>query len=460
MLISFNLNSNIYDTLKEKILQSEECSQIIYSFVPIIYRNNNYILTIYHNLEGLFLDNKQINISIYNNKSWVEHIIMNPISVHDNNFDIEQDYDCFYDDHTNLLLIKYSDILLTYFKIDSKYDINFININNNKTIKISYLTEEYSKLDLLYKLTNVQYHWDDRFLLLPPRPFIIIKNDGEKDPITGSLVTLKNKLFGIVSYIDNNIKIIPLITIIRCLKYLDNYKLLSLLIDVKSQIININGQSINCVSIQNNFYNRIIYKNNIMIKKLNKSEIKSDNLIKIRNLESYNNNYKILIKNSVICEIDDYKFDNNENLIIGDNKIPFTSYIWLFKDLFHNESLSLKMIIKKKIITNIFQLENLQNNFSINISNFKYLKLENFLIFELNEVFLNIFRQLFINNFNLCDHIDKYKYSFNSKIVLCFNTSDSEIYTVQLLDNFNDIELFKKHKVKNLKKVKCSMLTL
>ena len=428
MLISFELKSNIYDELKNKVYNAP-IHNITYQSIPIIYNDVKYLLTCYQNLEGLFVNNKNITILVFNNNKCIKHEINNPICVHDIDNHINE-YDCFYDNHTNLLLIKFEDIYIRYLQVNNKLDFSILH-NFTKNIKISWLSEELKKNNINLNTSHDMLVWDDRFLTLPPKPYIVIKNKKSKIPITGSIVTYNNNLFGIVSLISNNeleseISITPLISILRFLKYIDNYHMTFLLID--TQVIN--DDTGNKIIITNNIYNKLYNKNKKILSILkNKNNIKDE--LKIKNIYlSIENN--ILVKDTIICTVDGFTFDENGLLIVIYNdinmNISLNSYIWLFKNV--NNSILIEYINKdtNRNIFNNIKLENINNYIGVNISKIIYFKNDNKYILELNEIILNIFRDVIINYEKLCNYLDLHKYNESkNKIKVLFEIDNDNV---------------------------------
>jgi len=509
MLISFDINQdNIYDELKNNILRSEKNTNVIYGCVLVEYKNIKYILTSFQNLEGFFLSKNKKKFFLLNNKNTTEHFICNPISFHDIGFNSYEEYDCYYDNHTNLLLIKYDNDKMIYYNLSNLNIKDEIKNFTSQNIKITWTSQKLNKINISYKLHEQSYYWDDRFLFLPPKPYIIVKNNKKILPIVASEVISNDNLIGLVSIINNSeIFITPLISIIRFLNYLNNKSMVIFPIEIIPTLINFKNESVNTVCITNNYFNK---KNNY-INRLKKNSISNSNEFL----------YKNLIKKTIIYSIDNLNFDNNGNIIYNKfiktpmnllinepiNKIikllsnlinereksnniiiPLHSYIWLFKDI--NSSITIevynnhlfkvnlnteeeKNIIfsseknkQSKRLSLIYTLEKIKDNLVINISDLNYIKYNKKILLEVNEIFLNIFKSILVENeeYNsICEYINDNKFttSNSAKILLLIDyeqmilsSNGTTIPTIKILSKNIDefmIKYYNKNiKIKNL----------
>ena len=147
----------IYENLKNKINNSidVELSHIkVYNFTPIMYNQTKFLLTSFLGLEHLFLDkNNKITIKYFiDNKTFGEIILkkhLNLLKIKKFDLYYLSEYDSFYDEHTQLLFIKFQDICIEYFDITSFNLTRLMNTSFiNQKIIISFLDNHINKFDI------------------------------------------------------------------------------------------------------------------------------------------------------------------------------------------------------------------------------------------------------------------------------------------------------------------------
>lgn len=348
MIIEFNKSNNYYDKLSN-LLYNNNTNNVIYNnFIPIIINNEHFILTSSKNIEGYLIEyniNAHVKLYIKNKKSIIEcmEIKINGVSIlgHD---DINPDANCFIDTINNLFFLKvnfnFKMFELKFIKIkqttnyidELKYDKEKIQLNFNWT------DHNFIKHNL--KSNDITNIWINTCVNFPPIPYIINIVEGNDKPITGSAVyDVDNNFLGMVSYINKNeIFITPLICIKKIYDYLNNEKILYLALDflpIKFDLKNpkniIDYQY--GLMIMNKHYDNNINVVNKLKKKIKKQNenVSNDNNVKQNNkLQDLLNEQKefeihncdkILRNKIIICDIDNYKIDIDEMLIINEKKI-------------------------------------------------------------------------------------------------------------------------------------------
>ena len=333
MLIEFNIRKNFFDDLEKKIYgiepnndcdgneaneaneeneanEANEANEIIYNFIPIKILGEYYILTSLKKLEGYLMDYKNFKAKIYIGHKTYTIDIKNVVSFTEKDYRANEQYDCYIDSVCNLLLIKFKSQELEYILIDSMMDIKNDIYYDNEFIKLTYkwTGDDFINQRTYSKITNIKYLWDEKYLNLPPIPYIIDSSNinNKLVPITGSGVFQLDKLVGMVSYVTNyEIIITPLICIKKLAKYLEGDYIFSLGIDVFP--INLNFKS---------EINKIEYTNGLIIGNnfYDSSVLKKSKAIKKNMDEQYKNDKKI--KNDTELNISKKKFSNtNTNLI-------------------------------------------------------------------------------------------------------------------------------------------------
>jgi len=529
MIIEIVKQSNSYDNLTNKLYNKECPNTIIYNFIPVEINGEKYILTSSKNLEGYLMDyNKDVDIKIhiknkFNNNECINLKLSNIVvfgSSQEYNDDIQQNKsqnqpDCYIDLITNLLLIKLNSSKLNYYEIDNNINCDEALKYNEEEIKLKYIWfDENFELRRIYKSTKILNVWNDKYINLPPIPLmkdVINTDNNELSPITGSPVfDDDDNLLGIVSYINKGeIISTPMICIKKMFDYLLGYDVLylginlkSIKLDFKSGLNDIN-YSYGLLIIDKYYNDLLSTKKNI--RNIQKNDYENSD---IENNHSYkiSSGYENLKKGNIICSIDNYKIDSNGNMIINiidmnemndnDNnddsisrekvkkykKIPFKSYIWLFKnsrnntinlinitsnnyrcDLtkinnINNELVLNDSCIKKKINlieTNISIKSNFKSISSLGLDKLKYITYNSIKLFELNEKIMEIIKKFLLENqFKyqfIISQIFNNKYTYeDKKMMLIFNFNDKRLPTIKFVSNdiINFEDLTKKYKTK------------
>lgn len=413
MIIEFNKKQNFYDDLENDLYGTIFEKTICYNFIPVEIFGVKYILTSSYDLNGYLTEyNNNIPLNIYiqdtdNNILCIKHKLTNVVNFANfinKIFENEIEPDCFIDSICDLLLIKFVSSKLNYIKIHNNLSC-FVDLRQQcEKIKLtyswSYVEANNIKQKILTKITQVINIWSDKYINLPPIPYIIdISKKKENLPLTGSAVyDSKSNLIGMISFIDGDeIKIIPLICIRKICDYLNGDGLRYMYIDTypmkldfKSGLNNINYNK--GLLIRNNYYDNLIKNKNKIEKKIknlqsnlcsenndfienekkyiahklnlmcfyeeksnldieikdNEQNLKKyltlDNLMKQFHMVNIDDNYRGLKRGNILCSIDNYKIDSNGNMIILESNddtnktiiIPLKSYIWLFKNKTNN----------------------------------------------------------------------------------------------------------------------------
>ena len=443
------IKHQIYDNIKNTInviynINSVLKDDIILNAIPIKHNNICYILINYANMEisGLELNQLSYEIKYFIDEEIYGEIIINKTcSVHDIYIKTKpEEGNCFYDDHLNLMFIKFQDVRIEYiditnynftkiFNFDIK-NINFIWLNNLLEKKIA------SSIDnkLIY---------EDKFINLPQLPFLISNIDTDEHlerkkinyPITGSKAyDDKFNLVGIVSYSDmENIITLPIITIRRMLDYL-NCNIMS--------TINLNLIPIHIVLRDEKFgFNYGLF-------------YKKENL--------KNKNTKKKFSENIILSIDDYQINQEGMIIMEDTLIPISTYLWLFAK---NNKVNIKnintafindvRIIKSennyildyvdlcdlRLVNNELKLNYSFNN-SLSISKLNFAKYRNKCLLELNEKIMQILKPIMQNTDifdNLYDYIIKNKYSSKKNVVIIDDRLNIKIIRKIKSEDISDI---------------------
>ena len=400
----------IYENLDNKInypnnillgLKNNEILSIkINNFTPIMYNGIKFLLTSFIGLEHMFLDkNNKIIIKYFIDENTYGDIVLNKhlnlLKIKKFNSDILSEYDSFYDEHTQLLFIKFQDICIEYFDISNFNLTRLINSSFDKEkIIISHLDYSIKKLTINAEISS-NYIYKQKYFTLPELPYLYTITDSNMPFIGSSVVNYNNELIGIVNRIvvENKIMITPLMSIIRSLKYLEN--------------------KINVLSIINFDYDVETIENII------NSNLK--NVLKISNLiteNSENKNPEIYI-----TTIDDYPIAENGTIIYNNNNIPLSTYTWL--NMLNKIKISYLKYKDSELIskTKTIYLKKWEKISNISISKLIYFNTKNTFIFELNEKILSI-----ITNYmgehpdykNLLQKIYNDRFSVRRKKILLF----------------------------------------
>ena len=502
MIIEFTKKNNFYDKLINEIYDQKINKKICYNFIPIKICDEHYILTSSKNLEGYLIDYKDnISVNLYINNNTPSDI--------NNNIDSDLDSDtddntnsnniecieltlnnvvtfgtklinrtnCYIDTINNLLLIKFNSPKLNYILIDNNLDCQNDLRYDNEKINLKYVwTDENLNLRTLIKHSKIINTWNDKYINLPPIPYMIDDNKSDSNnsnfipqlfPITGSAAyDSDNNFLGMVSYVNSqNIIITPLICIKKMYDYLLGEQILYLGIDTypikldfKSGLNKIDYQ--NGLLITNNYYDNIIDNINKIkkkIKKINNRKNLEESNLEESNLEEINLNEinfeengildnslkntlnsslensffesieydKNLKSGNIICSIDRYVVNSSGLMIIHTNcenkkqtlkTIPIKSYIWLFKNS-HNDRLVLNNILPNNYYRgNLLKLRSKNNMIVINDSFIKKqinLNESNFIL----KSEYNIISTIGYNNLKYISHNNLNLIEINEKIL-------------------------------------------
>jgi len=437
VFIEFDKSYNIYNKLSSIINNNVHNNREIVNGVFIKYKNTKWIVGPMINLDGNYINNK-IKVEILLNNYYFNYEIKNIKSSFEKNINIEtiDNNTILFDTHLNLFFIKFEKNINVNFHDIDKYNNKLFNYESN-IINIKWLEVANNEITNCSLQTNIiDYGWDNNFCCLPPIPYIAC-NISNKKPLSGSIVynhdydsntntdtktdndfSNDSNFIGIVSYINDYIIVTPLSSIIRSLNYLYGDNILLINIETEQIKLNINNRLENGLLIKNNYY--INYYNKI---KKNK-EISSQILNKYKT-------YSLLSKGSIIRSIDNMIVDDTGYLKRGNYLIPYNSYIWLFGNEYINIELykisknrlksnfsNFSNIILNKVdyINIIYEFENI--NIGINLHEIKYIKYNRKYIFELNEKFIEIFKDLILHNEKIKNYITNNKFNVNNKKIL------------------------------------------
>lgn len=436
-----HLKHQIYDDIRSSIkdvyrIDTTDSEDVIMNAIPIKYKEDYWIVSNITNLEISSLDltkdiyeikyvlSKEINGSIFIKKVYSLHeIFLN---------NCMEDIDCLYDEHLNIMFIKFKDIRIKYIDINDQKIENFFKIKNNNII-FSWINNLLETKTILS--SDNQIIVEDKFLNLPSIPYIVsdpnmidelVNSPILNYPCTGAAVFNDvGDFIGIVSYVNKKqIVSISVNLIKRSLRYMDqkvlykfNYKLVPIKISLKNAL----GTD--------------IIENALYYSKIEKKECK----------EIHN----------VILSIDEYPISETGELLINNNLVPLSTYLWLFK----NDDIVKIKAITRNILKNIRinnKIEELTidcrdiDNFRFSYYNMKlssnakcalyvsklnFIKYNKKILIEINEKLMQILKILIIetNNFDeLYDYVNENLFS-NKKIVV-------------LIDNNINIKIIKKIK--------------
>jgi len=400
----------IYDNLDRKINHPKDNIESIKinNFTPIMYNGMKFLMTSFNGLEHLFLNkNNKIVIKYFIDSKTFGDIVLNKhlnlLNIKKFNSNILSDYDSFYDEHTQLLFIKFQDICIEYFDISNFNLTRLLNSSFDKEkVIISFLDYSINKFTFNLEITS-NYIYKQKHFTLPTLPYLYTLTDSNPTlpdstlPFIGcSVVNYNNDLIGIVNSIvnENKVMITPLLSIIRSLKYLENNNLLITNFDYTVETVD----------------------------KLNlKDTYNLKNVLKITNLIAENT--KNIKQNVFITSINEHLIADDGKIIYNDINIPISTYIWLnmFNKInityFKNVNNELKSKSKTIYLKNWYKISN------ISLSKLNYFNTKNTFIFELNEKIL-----LIITNYmkeypaykNILQKIYDDRFSIKRKKILLF----------------------------------------
>jgi hypothetical protein len=404
----------IYDNLKNKINNSKDYNPSyikVHNLTPIMYNQTKLLLTSFMDLEHLFLDkNNKITLKYFiDNKTFGEIILkkhLNLIKI--KKFDLYHlsEYDSFYDEHTQLLFIKFQDICIEYFDISSFNLTRLMNTSfNNQKVIISFLDNHINKFDINSNVSS-NYTFIEKNFTLPSLPYLSA-NVNEVVPYKGSSVVNYNKeLVGIINNTSpENVMITPLLSIIRSLKYLEG-NILSLI----------------------NF--------DFFVK-----SIENKNVLKITNLITENPKNKNL--KIYITSIDDYPISDDGNIIYNGITIPLNTYTWL--NMYKKINITYfkyvnNMLVNKSKVIYLKKWEKISN---ISLSKLNYFNTKNTFIFELNEKILSIIINYLAEHIvykNILNKIYDNRFSIKRKKILLFvKLNKNNNHHFELIEDYDSI---------------------
>jgi hypothetical protein len=328
------------------------------------------------------------------------------MSIHDLPFNyISKEGDCFYDEHLNIMFVKFQDVRIEYVDISGlKLNLNdFVNIN------FEWINEELEINQM--RINNQKLIYENKFINLPKIPLILSEIESDEFingiPFTGAKVfNSENNLVGMVSYAnEDNILTIPIFLICRMLEYLNNKPMLTL--NINYNLININYSD-----------DHIEYG---LVYKKNKKFIDTDE------------------KSYIINKIDGYTIDNRTMINYNQFKLPLPTYVWLFaknKLNIHGTNVQTRYIntLNEEYTINLKNVDRLRfynyelkldilNDTALSISKLNYVNYKNIYMFELNEKIMQIFKKIIqtTNDYDyFYDYVVNNKYSKN-KIIFILN---------------------------------------
>lgn len=444
-----------YDKLKKYLYNIRENIEVIKRFVPIKYNNMYLLMSPLSQLEGLFLEKNisKIEVSIIYNDTKETVKLKNITCIYDDDFNPNETYDCYFDVYQNLFFIRI-------FDSEQRPDLEFIELDNYNIIEnylLDYLISSFKiKINcsgineyLDVKIDN-EYVWRNKFVIFPEVPYLKIIQ--EQDIIVdGSEIYLikENKdkvLAGVINFnkFDEEMKVYeyfgtPIFAIISSLKLISNKKYILFNADFETQPIK-----------------------GLEREKITYCLTNDETLFNVYKTQDLNGNFvivttKILEKNTLLYQIDDYLINEDGNLCLS-KPLSLKSYIWYFKELDIDNNYRIKFtklrIIKSEPKMNIYfddQEIKIYNNveFSINLSNFNYINYKKKFLFELNESLLYLMKDFIFTDKsykNFIDLIIKNKYKNKKMIIgLEFFPDDleliSEINNPDKNINYNNFEI-------------------
>lgn len=434
-----HLRHKIYDEIRNNIneiygIDTTYTDDIIMNAIPIKYNNNYWIVSTLSSLEisSLELDKKSYEIKYIINNEIKGIININKVcSLHEQ--EIRMDYttiDCFYDEHLNIMFIKFQDIRIEYFDI-THYQFDWFDKFEKCNINLIWLNNLIQKKTII--TVNNKIVFEEKFINLPSIPYIVsdtkLINELIDSPIldypcTGATaLNDMGQLLGIVSYVNKkNIVSIPVNIIKKSLDYL-NF----------SSIYNMN---VNVTPI------KINYKNELDVSTI-----------------EYGLYFKKKETNNIIMTIDNYPICCNGDLLIREYSIPLSTYLWLFK----NENIirikgissnSFKNIRINKEEENLYciefkHIENIKFNYysikllyntetALPITKLNYIEYNKKYLIEINEKLMQVLKILFQTTDNydkLYDYINENKY-LNKRIVIAIDTR-MNIKIIKMIKNIH-----------------------
>jgi hypothetical protein len=452
VLIEFKEYNNVYNKISDYINKvTTTRSKNILNGILATYKNTKWIIGPMIHFDGYELY-RPITIEIYLENDYYIYKIKNIKSVFEENIENEINNELkdtlFFDCHLNLFFIKFEEEITE----NLFYDLNGYDI-------LDLLSKEYYLQKIKLKCLDViddnfgivedtgiiinSYCWNyNKLQCIPPIPYLTIKNNSNIKLFSGSSVIDEDNIFvGIISYNYNDLIVTPLVSILRSLDYFygNNLRIVNICINpvVRSIIKNNNVEY--GLMIDNN-YNANLYKN-YMRNIINQYGIYSN---EHHNIVSNYIQYSLLKRGTLIKSINSIKINEEGYLDNGNLKIPFKSYIWL---LTKDDTINIEIYrnINKNIAINFtcmhptnfntinikYKLEN--KNLGINNYELKYVKYNNKYLFELNESFIDIFKDIIINDTNLNKYVNNNKFNIkNNKILFGVELLYDKDYSIKI----------------------------
>ena len=448
-----HLKHQIYDDIRSSInnvyrINTNHTEDIIMNAIPIKYKDNYWIVSNLANLEISSLDltketyeikyvvNEEVNGTILIDKVCSLHELYLKHGI--------EDINCLYDEHLNIMFVKFQDVRIEYIDIDN-YEFNNFEECEKYNLVISWINNFLEKKTITSSNNKIIY--EDKFLNLPSIPYIISNSDMIDElvdrpiinyPCTGAVVfNDMGNFLGIVSYInDKQIVTIPVNLIKRSLNYIDNdplYKFNYELNPIKIILKNALGADITEYGL---YY----------VKKANESE------------EIHN----------IILSMDEHQISFEGELLINNYSVPVSTYLWLFKN---EKNVKIKVIspnsLKNVRINNETEpmsvdcrfTENLRFNHynmklssnpndTLSVSKLNFVKYNKKYLIEINEKIMQILKIIIMNTDNLnelYDYVNENKFS-GKKIVVMID-DNVNIKIIQKIKNavVNNLNTIIKH---------------
>jgi len=407
----------IYEYLKKNVnkLKDDEPSHIkVHNFTPIMYNQTKFLLTSFLGLEHLFLNkNNKITIKYFvDDKTFGEIILkkhLDLLNIKNFNIDLLSEYDSFYDEHSQLLFIKFQDICIEYFDISVFNLTRLMNTSfSEQKIIISFLDNHINKFVINTSILS-DYTFIEKNFTLPSLPYLNIKVNDIIPYKGSSVVNYNNELVGIVNnpIPDNMINITPLLSIIRSLKYLE-------------------GKNSKLLSIGFDFVVKLIENKNVL------------KITKLITENPKNKNPKIYI-----TSIDDYVISDDGNIIYNGRNIPLSTYIWL--NMHNKINITYFKYVNDMLVnkTKAIYLKKWDKISNISLSKLNYFNTKNTFIFELNEKILSIIINYLAEDIdyrNLINKIYEDRFSIKRKKILLFaKLNKNGKHHFELIENYDSI---------------------
>lgn len=449
-----HLNHQIYDDLRSSInnlyrINTNNTEDIIMNAVPIKYKNNYWIVSNLANLEISSLDltketyeikyviDEEVNGTILIDKvcSLHELYLINGI----------EDINCLYDEHLNIMFVKFQDVRIEYIDI-SNYEFKNFEEYEKDNLLFSWINNFFEKKTIVSSNNKIIY--ENKFLNLPSIPYIISNSDMIGDLINHSMINYPctgaavfndvGDFLGIASYInDKEIVTTPVNLIKRSLNYMDGHPLYKFNYEL--------------------FPIKIILKNALGV------DITEYGLYYVK--KEKNESEEI---HNIILSIDEHPVSVEGELLINNYSVPVSTYLWLFKN---EKNVKIKVIspnsFKNARINNEREVmwidcrftENLRFNHynmklssnssdALSVSKLNFVKYNKKYLIEINEKIMQILKIIIMttDKFDeLYDYINENKF-IGKKIVVMID-DNANIKIIQKIKNtvVNNLDTIIKH---------------